>query len=176
MPEKEIKEPEKLKIDIRRISTGEINVRNKEDVFRDLENLKHSIKHFGLLQNIVVTNYKGKESKNYDYELVAGQRRLEAFKQLFEETGDPKYATIDAEYFKDLGKTTSIILSFEENETRTDLTYDDKKNAFETLFKEYGSIKEVANVTHRSIFEKWLSKIVDTNLYIVLGDYKNGAG
>ncbi|SMX51166.1 ParB/RepB/Spo0J family partition protein [Actibacterium lipolyticum] len=56
----------------------------------DLDELKASIRDIGLSNPIRV------EEGEDGYELVQGFRRLSAFRELFQETGDPAYATIPA--------------------------------------------------------------------------------
>lgn len=56
----------------------------------DLEELKTSIRDLGLSNPIQV------EDTGEGYELIQGFRRLSAYKSLFEETGDDKYAAIPA--------------------------------------------------------------------------------
>ena len=72
----------------------------------DLEPLKDSIKRYGLLNPITLTK---------DYQLVAGQRRLESAKQL-------GWTTIDAVVVDTKDPVTLLEIELEENTQRSNFT------------------------------------------------------
>lgn len=120
------------KIPVDRILVGEYNVRKKK-VREGLDELKKSIDREGLLQPIVVF------SKDDKYELVIGQRRLLAVKEL-------GWKEIPALVLEPMSiakaKTRSVI----ENIHRSDLSFKDLCEAAEYLYDEYGGDSEaVAN-------------------------------
>lgn len=97
-----------------------------------IRELAESIRENGLLQPIIVV-------KKHDntYELIAGERRLSAFKVLGEKHIPAIIETIDEE--------KSAILALVENLQRVDLNFFEQAYAINKLVKEYGiSQKEVA--------------------------------
>ena len=89
-------------IEIDRISVSDLNVRKSENQ-EELNNLAKSIKEHGLLQPIIITS-KGSEK----YNLIAGQRRLNAFKLL-------NLKTIQAIVLKNQDELNILTLSTVEN-------------------------------------------------------------
>lgn len=85
----------------------------------NLESLKESMRRYGLLNPITIT------SKN---ELVAGNRRLEAAKQL-------GWNTIQANIINASDKITLLEIELEENTQRSDFTQEDLLEGFKQLEK-----------------------------------------
>jgi len=107
------------------IELAETNVR-KTDSKSHLEELKTSIKRFGLIHPIIVIR-PGKDK----YKLIVGQRRFIAFKELGR-------TTIPALIIGSLDPLDQSVVSFSENINRRDLPYEDTIQICATLFKEYG--------------------------------------
>jgi ParB family transcriptional regulator, chromosome partitioning protein len=74
------------KIEFREIPISQITVgeRVRQDPIKGLESLMKSIEFFGLLQPIVVKEQENKGTSTFL--LIAGERRLEAFKRLGRQT------------------------------------------------------------------------------------------
>ncbi len=77
-------------VDVREIKSQKLIRDRREGRDTELEELKTSIKDVGLSNPILV------EEVEVGFELIQGFRRLTAFRELLEETGDPKYARIPA--------------------------------------------------------------------------------
>jgi len=117
------------KIPVDRINPpGEYNVRKKK-VKEGLEELKKSIKREGLLQPIVVF------PKDDMYELVIGQRRLSAVKEL-------GWKEIPALVVEPMSVAKAKARSVIENIHRSDLAFKDLCAAAEYLYDEYGGDPE----------------------------------
>ncbi len=97
-----------------------------KDALRDL---CASIKHYGLMQPIVVRQINGRE-----YELIAGERRLRACR-MADMTEIP--ATIIR-----AGGTDSAVMALIENIQRENLGYIEEAEAFCTLLSEHGITQE----------------------------------
>src|SRR3989344_3363115 len=74
--EHKIKDRDYAEIEIGEIEVSDENVRTEKQK-QNLEELITSIKRVGLIHPVVLVKRSGKK-----YELLSGQRRLEAFKQL----------------------------------------------------------------------------------------------
>jgi ParB family chromosome partitioning protein len=111
----------------------------KQNVGENLDELAASIEKYGLLQPIVVCKSAGQPGK---WEIVAGQRRYLAFKQILKL---PKIMAgiIDhpIEYEEGLALCAS------ENVVRLDMTRKDLIDLCADLFKRYGTIKDVVDET-----------------------------
>src|SRR5262249_7320249 len=116
------------------ISTGQVRVR---DVGKEIDELAASIQKMGLLEPIVVCPAE----KPGKYEILTGQRRFLADKQLKRKT---IRATVMA---KRVDEATAKALSLTENLVRRDLHSRDLIDACTALYKKYGSIAAVAEET-----------------------------
>lgn len=99
------------------------NIRT-EAPYRNLEELKTSIKRIGLIHPITVVDKKGK------YDLLAGQRRVLAFEQL-------DFTKIPAIIINDLDETSKKILALTENLHRRALPYGDTVRVCDELFNTF---------------------------------------
>ncbi len=119
-------------IEVSKLIVSENNVR-KYDPKTDpeLEDLKISIQKIGLLQPIVVFQ------KDEKYEIVIGQRRFNAIKEL-------KWETIPAVIIDPLEPIQAKIYSLGENLHRKQLPYNDAVEACNFLYKRYNSVEQVA--------------------------------
>jgi len=108
---------------IEKIDLSKRNVRLTKPADR-LEELKSSIKRLGLIQPPVVIQRKDR------YELVAGQRRLLACKEL-------GWATMPALVIKPVSPLTEEMISFGENIHRRKLPYDDTIRVCDQLYNSY---------------------------------------
>jgi ParB/RepB/Spo0J family partition protein len=135
----------------RKISLSQItesgNVRKD---YRDIEELARSIKTSGLLQPIAVRSL-GKDADGIErYELIAGHRRMRAFKDLFD-AGDGGFSMIDAVVVTGDKLTLQLV----ENLQRSDLTARERESGiFEMTKSGKVSQREIAG---------WLGK---TETYI----------
>jgi len=120
-------------IDIDKIKVSKLNVR-KDISPESLNELELSIKEIGLQQPVVLT-----ELDDGTFELVIGQRRFEAVKEL----GWKKIPALIKKY---TSETDIIAASFVENIQRSELSYREKMNAALLLWNKFKKISEVARV------------------------------
>lgn len=116
------------------IGTGQVRL---SETSRGIDELADSIRKQGLLEPILVApaDTKGK------YEIILGQRRFLAHKQLAMKT--IKAGILD----KHVDETTAKVLSVTENLIRRDLNRKDLIDVCTYLYKKYGSIKDVVEET-----------------------------
>ncbi len=125
-----------VNIDISLIKPNK-NQPRKEFDKQALEELKHSIKNYGVIQPIIVRK-KGKE-----YEIVAGERRWHATKK----AGLEKIPCI----IKDVEEVEVTKLALIENIQREDLNSIEEAKAFDDLMKNYSyTQEEVAKIIGKS--------------------------
>ena len=103
-----------------------------------LDDLAESIRERGLIQPVVVTPSRD------GYELIAGQRRYLACKQL-------GMTTIAAVVRSDLDATDATVLSLIENVHRAEMSPMDKARAYQQLHRIYGTKTRVAQQTGVSV-------------------------
>jgi ParB family chromosome partitioning protein len=113
------------------ISSNNVRLHDPE---RDLDELAASIKQHGLLQPVVLLGEEGKPGKP-PYQLISGQRRFLAHKQLHAKT-------IRAIFAGKLDKTQAIVRSLVENLQRVELEYVDTAKAITELFYKFGNDEE----------------------------------
>lgn len=117
------------------IGKGQVRVK---DVGKDIEELAESIRVMGLLEPIVVCpSPKG----NGKYEILTGQRRFLAHKQLGKKT--IMAMVLDGHMSEEDAKAISLT----ENLVRRDLSLKELIDACTSLYKKYGSIKAVSEET-----------------------------
>lgn len=102
-------------------------------VTKGLDELINSIKKVGLINPITVC--KGENNK---YELVSGQRRLLAHHKMGVKT------ILASVYNRRLSEDEMKIINFTESVMRTPLNREDMIDVCTTLYRKYGSIKDVA--------------------------------
>jgi len=121
------------KIPIDKIFVSEHNIR-KSGATRELEDLAKSIKDLGLINPVTVIQRDGK------YELVAGQRRFLAVKDILKEK------EIDAKILpSETDSTTALIYSMSENLLKINPSYTDYVRAANILYDKYGGdVKKIA--------------------------------
>ena len=127
------------------IDIDQIKIKNRvRKDLSDLDNLKDSLKRYGLLNPITVTA---------DYNLIAGHRRLEAAKQL-------GWTTINAIVVPVDDEVTKLEMELEENTQRKDFTDAE-------LLEGYKRLEKLRNP---SFFQKLWRKIKDffSKLFIFL--------
>lgn len=136
----------------------------------ELDELKTSIREIGLSNPIRV-------EKNPDgtFELVQGMRRLSAFRALFAETGDERYARIPAGILAEGSRDEQYRRMVDENLVRKDISFaemgalaltyaGDPANGCEDVDKAVGVLFKSASYTKRSYIRAFAS------LLSVLGD------
>ena len=127
------------KVSIKNIDISSFNAR-KEGINNGLDELVNSIREFGLILPVILL-----KKPNEKYELLVGQRRLEAYKSLKEDK-------IPAIIINNLSSEAKEIVSFAENIHRRDLGYNDTIRICEHLFKSYeGSKKEKISIIAKKI-------------------------
>lgn len=127
------------------IDVSPYNVR-KQQTSADQDALVASLRRFGLLQPIAVATNGDR------YSVVVGQRRYHAAQQLGWES-IPAFV-LD----KPMDQQNSIVLSLSENVQRRDLPARDRADACEYLWKELGTIAQVAEAVGVSVttVRRWL--------------------
>ena len=128
-----MKEVQELKLEDLTIGKGQVRTKVGEGI----DELAESIRVLGLLEPIVVTP----ADKPGKYEILTGQRRFLAHKKL-------KMKTILAIVRTDkIDEGLAKGISVTENVMRVDLTKKELIDACTSLFKKYGSIKDVCDAT-----------------------------
>ena len=122
-----------MKIPIEEIKFNEDN-RIRKDL-GDLDNLKESMKNFGLLQPIIIDS---------NFNLIAGMRRLTAARSL-------GWKEIEVQQFNVDGKANLLQIEADENTTRLDFTWQEKER-IKSLTKRYN---------RKSIWGKIWALIID---------------
>jgi len=133
------------KIPLDLLDISESNVR-RQHLTADLDDLARSMDEIGLQHPIVV------QSKNGRFEILIGQRRFLAARQLgwhdiYARVEEVRRTPVEAK-----------VVSFAENIQRRDISPDDKSSACQYLLEELGSVTEVArrlNITSQTV-RKWL--------------------
>ena len=113
--------PTTIIVPVSGIEEYERNPRVYKNPAHDL--IKESIRARGLLQQIVIT--KKPDSSNYVL-LQGGTTRLRCMRELYEETGDPKFSQVLCEIRPWSGEDDLLIGHFIENELRGDLNWYEK--------------------------------------------------
>ena len=130
----DIKEVKEVPLDSLEIGKGQVRLTN---VGKDVDELAESIRVLGLLEPIVVSP----TDKPGRFEILTGQRRFLAHQKL-------QKKAILAVILKDkVDPTTAKVVSLTENLVRTDPSRADYIDACTSLFKKYGSAKDVAEKT-----------------------------
>jgi ParB family chromosome partitioning protein len=111
-----------------------------------IDDLAKSIKEIGLIEPIIVRDINGK------YERIAGFRRLEAFKKLYQETKDEKWKSIPAIILNTDDKS-AIKIMLSENIFREDLNeYDKSLSIVEYISRTLDiSPKKIASIVYKSM-------------------------
>ncbi len=116
------------------IGKGQVRVK---DVGKELDELAESIQVMGLLEPIVVAP----SDKSGKYEILTGQRRFLAHKQL-------KKSTISAVVLSErVDESIAKAISVTENLVRRDISQKEKIDACTALYKKYGSFAAVRDAT-----------------------------
>jgi ParB family chromosome partitioning protein len=125
-----------LDIPLADLVIGKGQVRTK-DVQKEIDELADSIRVQGLLQPIVVCDAE----KHGKYEILTGQRRFLAHKQL-------KLKTIRAVVLKErVAESAAKAISVTENLVRRDASQSEYITACTSLYKHFGTIKAVVEAT-----------------------------
>ena len=133
-------------IPISQLDLGEKNVRHR-DITADIDGLAYSMQKFGLQQPIII------EAKDGGFEIISGQRRYYAAKQLGWDHLPARRAKIS------LSELDAKIISFSENVQRRELSPGDKADACAYLLEQLGTPRDVAQ--HLGITEQTVKKWLD---------------
>ena len=133
---------ETVEIPLAAITVSALNTRKDltagtEDT--DLTDLVESIREHGLINPVIAMDSPGS-----GYELIAGQRRFLACKDL-------GWDTITAVIRNDLDPTDALTISLVENVHRADMSPVDKARAYQALYERYQDYKRVAQQTGVSV-------------------------
>ena len=129
-----MKEVQELKLEDLTLAKGQVRTKVGEGI----DELAESIRVLGLLEPIVVMPSSSKPGK---YEILTGQRRFLAHKRL-------KQTTIQAIVKTDkIDEHVAKGISVTENMMRLDLTRKELIDACTSLYKKYGSVKDVCEAT-----------------------------
>ncbi len=123
------------KIPIQSIDEYAFNPRQADN--DHFEDIKNSIKEIGLQQRFSVV--RNPETKRYTL-IKGGNTRLLAFKSLYRETGDTKFASINCiveAWEGELNRTQAVIAHLIENEARGELILVDKAKALIELEQDF---------------------------------------
>ena len=133
------------KIPLDQLEIGKCNVRRR-DIAVDIEELANNLERFGLQHPIVV------QPKNGKFEIIIGQRRFLAAKQL-------GWKNIDAKVRAErLSEFDSKVISFSENIQRRDISPRDKSDTCVYLLEKLGTPLAVSlhlGTTEQTV-RKWL--------------------
>jgi len=132
------------KIPIQSIDEYAFNPRQADN--DHFEDIKNSIKEIGLQQRFSVV--RNPETKRYTL-IKGGNTRLLAFKSLYRETGDTKFASINCiveAWEGELNRTQAVIAHLIENEARGELILVDKAKALIDLEGKYKN-NEIESLT-----------------------------
>ena len=128
-----LKEVQEIRLDDLTLSKGQARTRVGEGI----DELAESIRVLGLLEPIVVTP----SSKAGRYEILTGQRRFLAHRRLNKATILAIVRTDEID--EHLAKGISVT----ENVMRVDLTRKELIDSCTSLYKKYGSVKDVCDAT-----------------------------
>lgn len=112
------------------VYVSDLNVR-KTDLMKDIDILAENISRYGLLQPVIVILKNGK------YEIIVGQRRYLAIKQL-------GWEKIPAMIMGDLDEIQYTLISLSENVHRKELPYRDMVDACDILYDRYQDVGIIA--------------------------------
>lgn len=128
-------ESEIIDIPLDKLEIAESQIRNL-DVGKDIKDLADNIRKVGLIQPIIV-----KKTDKGTYEIIAGQRRFLAHRELKADTIRSQLVT------RDLDELELKILSLSENMSRLDLTQKDEKDACLILYRRYQDVDLIIQET-----------------------------
>ncbi|RZD16692.1 MAG: ParB/RepB/Spo0J family partition protein [Candidatus Acididesulfobacter guangdongensis] len=114
-------------------------IRNKENVLKDIDELTESIKEFGVNQNLLVMRNNNKDN---EYFLIAGERRLEASKR----AGLNSVPCL----VKNIKEEDILIYQLLENIQRKDLSKPELANVYKQLKEKGLTIRQIAEKIHKS--------------------------
>ena len=129
--------------------TGNVRRTYDEDGIRELA---ESIKHNGLLNPVTVKPAEEDADGNKTYELIAGHRRIRAYRYLLEQGDD--FSMIEA----CIRTGKKLILQIIENIQRTDITAREKEDAIAQMLAENYTQTDIARELSKPI--QWVSDIV----------------
>ena len=133
---------ETIEVALDMVSVSDSNTRKDLDAGVEdtgIDDLANSIRQQGLLSPIIV-----RPTSDGHYDLIAGQRRLLAFRKL-------GMSTIPAVVRDDLADTDAVIVSLIENVHRADMSPLDKARAYEGIHTKFGNYNQVARETGVSV-------------------------
>lgn len=184
-PEKRLEEGEQLRVRLEVLDANPFQPRGQMDP-AELETLKASIRTQGLIQPIAV-----RPKADGRYVIVAGHRRVEAFRQLLEASGTEeerrRYATIPGVVKLALDDARLASMALAENKDRANLNLIEEGRALERML-EVGlatSNEEVAALTGHPVrtvqrlrrlvrAPRFLATAIEAGLMVVVGTGPDG--
>ena len=144
--------PTRIVLDIEQIREYEGNPRTVPNEL--YESIKESIRAEGLRIPLVVTQRPGDE---HYIPAAGGNTRLKALRELWEETGDDRFRTLEALYKPWISEEWVLISHLVENELRGEMRFIDKARAIARIHAELER-KQSERVSERA-FEKHLLQL-----------------
>ena len=123
------------------VDTTRIQAR-QEHIDANVHNLATSIKTHGLFSPVLVV-----ESGEGGYELISGQRRLKAYRDILASEDSEKFAKIPAFIYKNLQEWEKKAMSINENFNQEPMTEADKIAAVTACYNEFDNMRITAEKT-----------------------------
>lgn len=124
-----------------RINTTRFQAR-QQNIDANVDDLAASIEKQGLFSPILVT-----DSGGGTYELIAGQRRMKAYRDILALKDPGKFTTIPAFVYKNLPEWKKKAISINENFNQEPMTETDKTAAVTTCYNEFGNMRTTSGKT-----------------------------
>lgn len=123
------------------IDTSKIQAR-QENINSNVENLANSIELQGLFSPVLVV-----KTSDDKYELIAGQRRVKAFREFLVKTNSAKFSQIPAFVYDNILEWEKRAISINENFNQEPMTENDKIAAVTACYNEFGNMTTTAERT-----------------------------
>lgn len=128
-------------IPVERIDTTRFQAR-QQNIDANVNDLATSIEKQGLFSPILVTDSGGGK-----YELIAGQRRMKAYRDILALKDPEQFATIPAFVYKNLLEWEKKAISINENFNQEPMTETDKIAAVTACYNEFGNMRTTSDKT-----------------------------
>ena len=159
------KKKDGLPMKLKDIDFCDVNPREIENP--KFEEIKDSIRNTGLQQSLVVTKRPGDDKFTLFY---GGNTRLRILRELYEETGDKKFADLKVNYRPFVSVTNLIVNHMSDNESKGNMCFVDKAKAalsFRDYYeKEHGEKLSPSELTLSLNDSGWITRHHIVSLYI----------